>query len=135
MNRARIAAAVFAAWLIIWAIYLIRPYIKKDLYGEYSSLFNRPLEGKRALITGERLYEFILFCDKAMPAGSSYDIAGLEKEPLDERRAVYYLYPHLKRPDDPDYILVYDLEGFARGGYVPYRRLDQTRRIIKREGP
>lgn len=133
LKKENLAKIVFAVWIALWALFLIRPYIKKGLIEEYGELFSRSLEGKRAYVTGEGLYKFIQLCKDALPEGSSYEIAGLEKRPHDERRAIYYLYPHVNKPD-PDYIFVYDKAGFSRGGYFLFMQFDNKRYILKKIG-
>ncbi len=133
LKKENLAKVVFAVWIAIWALFLVRPYIKKDLLKEYGELSSRPLEGKRAYVTGEDLYKFIQSCKEALPGASSYEIAGLEERPHDERRAIYYLYPHVIKPD-PDYILVYDKAGFSRAGYYVFMQFDNKRYMLKKNG-
>jgi hypothetical protein len=90
---------ILAVWIIIWAIFLIRPIIKKDLLRDYSNLSKLSTEGKRAYVTGQKLYEFIKACDRSMPKPSSYEIVGMEEDSLERRRVRYYLYPNIEKKD------------------------------------
>ncbi len=133
MTKKKVARIVFGIWLFLWVLFLIRPYVKNDLYREYKVLFSRSLDGKRAYVTGDSLYEFILFCKEAVPLPSSYRIIGLEKQPHAERRVIYYLYPHIESAT-PEYIFVYDQETFMYNGYTFFKQLDERRYILKRTG-
>ncbi|MFA5147118.1 MAG: hypothetical protein WC515_07080 [Candidatus Omnitrophota bacterium] len=131
MAQRMIIKAALAVWVGLWLLFSVRPYLKKDLAGEYAVLFSSSLEERRAYVTGPRLYEFIRFCNGSMPPSSTYSIVGLDKEPLDGRRAAYYLYPNIEA-GVPDFILVYGLDGFSRDGYGIFKRLDRERYILKR---
>lgn len=87
--------------------------------------------GKASYTYGDRLFEFLRFCNNALPDNASYDLAGVEDLSLDSRHAVYYLYPHLKEKD-AQYILVFDKPGYAKDGYIPFRELDPSRFMLKR---
>lgn len=131
----KILKLVFIAWVAMWLLFTIRGPFVKGYVSEYRQLLSRSLEGKRSFMTGDRIYEFIVFCGKNMPQGSSYEIIGMEKkdiDPIEKRRAVYYLYPNMEAKN-PDFILVYDEPGFAKAGYAVFLRLDGTRYILKRQ--
>ncbi|MCX5686367.1 MAG: hypothetical protein NTW09_02745 [Candidatus Omnitrophica bacterium] len=94
----------FAVWVVLWAWFLVRELFVKDNIDTYRALLQRSLEGKRSYVTGDKLYEFLMFCKGKMPDHSSYKIVGLEDGSIEKRRAVYYLYPHLES-NEPAYIL------------------------------
>lgn len=91
-------------WIVLWAWFIVRELFVKDGIETYKALLDRDLEGKRSYITGDRLYEFLNFCKKNMPEGSSYKMVGLEDGSIDKRRAVYYLYPDLES-NEAGYVL------------------------------
>lgn len=124
---------ILLAWLFIWVLFLVRPYFKKDLIGEYSMLLSlRSLDEKRAYATGGRLYEFIAFCNDSLRSPSTYRIIGLDKEdPISYRRAAYYLYPNIDK-DKPKFLLVYNVKGFSEKGYEFFKSLDPDRYILKK---
>lgn len=128
MMLSRIALAV---WVVIWAVFLVRPAFKKDIIRDYSSLLKLSAEGKRAYVTGPRLYEFIVVCNQVMPKPSSYEIVGLEKDSLEHRRVKYYLYPNLEKAD-PEFILAYGIKDYERAGYGIFKILDLDRYILRR---
>jgi len=78
-------------------------FVKRNI-NEYKVLLARTLEGKRAYVTGDRLYDFLVYCKAKMPEKCTYKITGIEEGDLESRRAVYYLYPSL-RSADPDFII------------------------------
>jgi hypothetical protein len=87
-------------------------------------------------VTGDRLYDFIIFCINSIPADASYQIVGFTDDSVENRYAVYYLYPHLEKPD-PDFILFFDYTGQPEAltsGYDRYASLDKDRYIMKKRG-
>lgn len=102
--RDNILKAVFIAWAALWLGFFARELFVKKNINDYRILLTRTLEGKHAYVTGDKLYEFLIYCKSKMPEGSTYNIAGIEEGDLESRRAVYYLYPHL-RSTDPDFII------------------------------
>ena len=119
--------------MILWAWFVVRDLLLKDNLNDYRNLFARSsLEGKHSYVTGDRLYGFITFCAKTMPSGSSYKFAGLEEESIENRRAIYFLYPSIEK-NDAEYILVYDRPGTAVKGYSMIKKLDDSRYILKKE--
>ncbi len=131
MERRIVVRIILAAWVIIWAIFLIRPFFKKDLMRDYSNLSRLSIEGKRAYVTGPKLYEFIRVCNQSMPALSSYEVIGIEKKSLEHRRVRYYLYPNVEK-EDPGFILVYGTRNYEREGYKIFKILDLDRYILRR---
>jgi len=130
MGRA-IVRIILAVWVILWAIFLVRPFFKKDLMRDYSNLSRLSTEGKRAYVTGPRLYEFIRVCNQSMPGPSSYGIIGIEKDSLEHRRVRYYLYPNVEK-EGPKFLLVYGTKNYEREGYKIFKILDLDRYILRR---
>ncbi|MDP2929029.1 MAG: hypothetical protein Q8O01_03065 [Candidatus Omnitrophota bacterium] len=122
---------ILAAWVILWAIFLIRPFFKKDLMKDYSNLSRLSSEGKRAYVTGSKLYEFIRVCNQSMPRPSSYKIIGIEKDSLEHRRVRYYLYPNVEKKE-PEFLLVYEAKNYEREGYKIFKVLDLDRYILRK---
>lgn len=131
MKKKTILRIILAVWIIIWAIFLIRPMFKKNLVGDYSNLSRLSSEGKRAFVTGPGLYEFIRVCSQSMPKPSSYEVVGIKKDSLEHRRVRYYLYPNVEK-GDPEFILVYGTKDFKRKGYRAFKILDLDRYILRR---
>jgi len=122
---------LFAAWVIIWINFLIRDLTKGGYLKAYKILLSRDAEGKKSYTYGDRLFEFLTFCEKSLPAGAAYDLAGVDESSVDFRRAIYYLYPHFKE-ENASYILVFDKPGYAKDGYSPFKELDSSRFILKK---
>ena len=109
----------------------MRDLIKGRQFKEYKALLSRDAAGKRSWAYGDKLYEFLKFCEKSLPPGASYDLTGIEYLSIDYRRAIYYLYPHFKE-DKAEYVLVFDKPGYKQDGYVLFKELDPSRFILKR---
>lgn len=121
---------ILAAWIVIWVIFLIRPYLKKDLLNEYASLLKLSTEEKRTYVTGKDLYAFMKFCKDSVKEPATYSMVGVEKDSLEHRRLRYYLYPFMDQ-DNPEYLFVYKTKGFSRHGYGIFSRLDNETYILK----
>ncbi len=124
----RILTIIFLIWAVLWVYFVARGLFKDKHIYDYKALISRSLEGKRAYVTGDRLYEFLTFCNKSLPAGATYEIRGLEHLSLDARRTVYHLYPHLQS-GDPDFILMFDCPDPGSGSEV-FAKLDDKRYIL-----
>ncbi len=130
--RYKFLKIVFIVWVVLWVWFVIRDLFLKDNINSYRVLITRSLEGKHSYVTGDRLYEFLAFSTGKLPAGTSYNFVGFEPDSLENRRAVYYLYP-LVQKKDPEYVLVYDRPGFEREGYILASKMDESRYILKRK--
>lgn len=131
IDKKMIVRVILAAWVIIWAVFLIRPFFAKGILTEYSVLLKLSSEGKRAYVTGPRLYEFIKFCKTFLKSRSTYKVIGVEDLSLDHRRVRYYLYPNLENRS-ADFILVYKVKDFQQSGYKMFKILDSERYILKK---
>ena len=119
-------------WAILWAVFAVRELVVKKNMRDYRALFSMPLEGKRAYITGKKLYEFIDFSNARLPGNASYRLMGVEDGSLDQRRAIYYLYPHIQK-DNADFLLVFKGAHDIEGRYRIFAELDSERRILVKE--
>lgn len=126
----KIFKLVFTAWVMIWIFLLIRETFVKGSMREYDALLHRSLEEKRAYVAGDRLYEFLTFCNANLPEGAKYMFLGLEKDSHDKRRVSYYLYPHLEA-EEAEFLLVFNEPILSRDGYEIISKLDDTRYILK----
>lgn len=131
MQKKFFVGAIFAVWVTLWIIFLVRPYCKKGLIEEYRKLASLSADGRRAFVTGEDLYDYIKFCNSAMPQLSTYRIIGLEEKPLEERRSIYYLYPNTEAPL-PEFILVYGVKNFTEKNYAMFKSLNSQKYILKK---
>ena len=120
---------IFAAWVIIWLNFFIRDMTKDKYFKDYKILLSRDAIGKASYTYGDRLFEFLKFCNSTLPDGALYDAVGIED--IDSRRAVYYLYPRMSK-EPGDYILVFDKPGYVHTGYSRFKELDSSRFILKR---
>jgi hypothetical protein len=122
-----------AVWAVLWAIFIARELFMKGSLRDYRQLLSRPLDGKRSYVTGDRLYDFIAFAAKEVPEGGHYKVVGFDRDPIDEERAAYYLYPRLK-DDNGDFVLVYGRPGMSQPGFGTMAQLNEANYILKKQG-
>jgi hypothetical protein len=124
---------ILAAWVLMWLFFNVRDLIvekDKSILKDYISLVSADWEGKRAIVFGKDLYEFLKFCEANLPLGASYEIIGIAEDSIDLPRLIYYLYPSIKKRD-ADFILVYKKPGFSKEGAYSYALLDKGSFILK----
>jgi hypothetical protein len=122
---------VFITWAAIWLIFFLRGLLKGEL-ADYKNLFGKSVEEKRAYVTGNEFYEFILFCRKVIPEDSDYTVEAKYDTTMDYFRFAYYIYPPLRNLDSPRYIACYKVK-FAKDGYERIASLSDDKYILKRE--
>jgi len=130
-HKTLIGAILLIAWIAIWINFMARDLIKRGNLHDYKALIVRDATGKKSYTYGDYLFDFLNFCKEALPGSSDYSLVGVEKFSLRERRAVYYLYPNIKK-EKASFLLVFNEPGFKRKGYVLYKKLDNFRFILKR---
>ena len=128
----KILKLFFIIWIIIWVFFLMKEVFFKGSLREYNVLLHKSPEGKKSYLSGDDLYEFVMFCNNKLPEGASYKFLGLEKDSHDKRRVTYYLYPHLE-DKDADFILVFKGQIPAKDAYEMFSGLDKTRYILKKK--
>jgi len=133
VTKKNVFVLLFAAWVIIWIAFTARELFLKNNLGDYKMLMSRSLEGKKSYVTGDRLYEFLTFCNNKLPVGADYMWSKTNKEDIGMRRATYYLYPHLER-EGADFMLVYEEPNFTKTDYAVLAKLDESRYILVRKG-
>ncbi|MDO8525818.1 MAG: hypothetical protein Q7S07_04960 [Candidatus Omnitrophota bacterium] len=104
---------------------------KGKYFKDYKVLLSRDTVGKASYTYGDRLFEFLIFTEKSLPSGASYNLIGVDETSVDFRRVTYYLYPHFKE-DDASYMLVFDKPGYKQAGFFLFKELDSSRFILKR---
>ena len=127
-----ICQIVFIAWTAIWLLFLIRGLVKGEA-NDYRNLLGKSLEEKRAYVSGEEFYEFILFCGKIIPENSDYKVQANYDESMDYFRFAYYIYPSMRNLDNPEYIACYKVK-FSEKGYRRAASLSEDKYILKRRG-
>jgi hypothetical protein len=130
--KRRLFTVAFAVWIFLWAWFLVRGLFLKGEGSSYRILFSRSLEGKRSYITGDKLYELIKFAEVSIPAGATYKIIGIDDGSIEDKRAVYYLYPRMK-DEKADYIVIYGEPQYKNASYKICAKLDGSRFILKRK--
>jgi len=126
---------ILALWVLIWLFFNVRGLIvekDKSTLKDYASLVSADWEGKRAIVFGKDLHEFIKFCKANLPQGAGYEIIGIAEDSIDLPRLVYCLYPSIKKRD-ADFILVYKKTGFEEKKAYLYASLNKESFILKRK--
>lgn len=135
--KKKILIIIFLVWIVLWVVFLARELFHKGEFNNYKALIFKSLDGKKSFVTGDRLYEFIVFCKKNIPAGATYKISSKEVKvnsnimSLSGRRFIYELYPSLIN-NNPDYIFVFDSPEGKVSGYKLFAKLDDNRYILGR---
>ncbi len=126
------ARALFFAWIVLWVVFDVRPFLKQSYLTRYRALLGRSLEERRAIVYGEKLYAFLKFAKGVLPESSTYMLRGLDAGSVDRVRAYYYLYPDLTS-DSPLFILAHDSPRFTEPGYARFAAMDDENVILKLE--
>ncbi len=130
MKQKTIFKAIFLVWIAIWLLFLVRGLVKEE-FRDYKNLFGKTLEEKRAYVTGEEFYRFIMFCKDIIPKCSDYRLEANYDADMDYFRFAYYIYPSLRDLDDPKYIVCYKVK-FRKKGYDIVASLSDNKYILKR---
>ncbi len=121
---------VFITWVAVWLFFLARGLIKGEAR-DYKNLFGRSLEEKRAYVSGEEFYRFIMFCKKVIPGDSDYTVEAHYDASMDYYRFAYYVYPALRNLEDPEYIACYKVD-FSKKGYGLAASMDRDKYVLKK---
>ncbi len=96
--------AIFATWLILWVVFLVREDKKgqyKDLWYFYTHGYNE----KVRYILGEDLHDFLIYCKENIPEGASYSLSGFGEFDIASVRARYFLWPLRCGEENADYYI------------------------------
>lgn len=129
----RIFRIILIVWVALWIFFIAKSFVAqkdKSTLKDYISLASADWEGKRAIVFGEDLYNFLKFCEAKLPSGANYEIIGIAEDSIDLPRMVYYLYPSIKKRD-ADFILVYKKSGFEKKEAYLYASLNKESFILK----
>jgi len=132
INKLLIMRVVFVVWIVLCINFIARELFKKGYIKDYITLLSRDEDGRRSYVYGDDFYGLLkYFKDNAKP-GTTFRISGIKELSVDDRRAVYFLYPFLKS-SEPDYILVFN-EDVKDDRYEMSSKLDDKRYILKKKG-
>ena len=124
---------IIIIWIVLWIFFTARGFVvdkDKSTFKDYANLVCADWDGKRAIVFGKDLYEFLKFCKTNLPPEAGYEVVGMSKDFIDLPRLVYYLYPSIK-DNDPKFILVYKKPGFSKEDTYPYASLNKESFILK----
>ena len=119
------------AWIAIWVNFIARDLFVKGYFKEYATLALQKSQGKASFTYGKRLFDFLNFCKESLPQSADYDFVGIKEPSIAGRRAIYYLYPHVKKRN-ARFLLVFEKPGFTKKGFKLFKKLDNSRFILKR---
>ena len=132
LNKKNILRAIFAVWIVLWVLFLVRE--GKD--GQYSALkylYTHSYGDKVRYVTGDKLYDFLVFCRQNIPKGSTYELAGFERFSIGKVRARYFLWPLKGVGENADFKILYGKKDVKTAGYKEYKRYGGTGRILARK--
>jgi hypothetical protein len=119
---------------LLWLFFLLWPNARnRDLWLEYATLIPSDAETRRAAIYGGDFFEFLEFCKRSLPVGSTFRLVGVTSQDIARVRALYYLYPCLQS-ESPLYTLVYRAPGFRQEGASICAALDTSRYVLRNSG-
>ncbi len=105
--RSRLWKIVFAVWLFMWVLFIVRGLVKGD-YVKLKKLIRATHTEKLEYIMGEKLTRFLDILKNNIPSESTFVLEGSLSE-HDKLRLAYYLYPRIESPN-PDYLIKVDKE-------------------------
>jgi hypothetical protein len=132
IKKSTVFKILLAVWIGLWMFFLIR----EDKSGQYSDLkylYSQGYNEKVRYIAGDQLSEIIAFCADNFPDGATYDITGLEKFSIAEVRARYYLWPHRRTSENPDFIVIFGAKGKVPAGYQEHVSLPGAGSVLVRK--
>ena len=122
--------SILAVWVALWLAFFIRGLVKTE-FKEYSDLWGKTLEEKRAIVTGREFYEFIKFCETAMPPDADFKLVAQYDRDMDYFRFPYYVYPMMRNLYCSEYIVCYKTR-FEKRGYERIASLSGHKYILRR---
>jgi hypothetical protein len=118
-------------WILLWLFFLLWPNARnRNLWLEYATLIRSDVETRRAVSYGRDFFEFLEFCKRSLPAGSTFRLVGVTSQDIARVRALYYLYPCLQS-ESPQYTLVYRAPSFRLEGASICAALDTSRYVLR----
>jgi len=133
MTKDKIFQVSIVIWMILWLFFLVR----QDKDGQYEmlgKLYRAEGEEKIKVLYGTDLYDFLVFCRKEIPEGSSFETLGFEEYSIDTVRARYFLWPLKSDEGKTDYKIVYSDKVRDIPGYKLFKRHGITGYIVARSG-
>lgn len=124
---------LLAVWIIIWQGVFLKNLFIKGYIRNYAELIKAgTLEEKHAVVSGKSLYDLFSAFKTSVPTGATFGYDGIAAMSIEDRRAMYYLYPNLKS-DDPQYLIVFngDIEPDGQN-WKMFIKLDNNRYVLKR---
>ena len=130
-DKRTIFTILSAVWMVLWVVFIV----KEDKDGEYSGIFKMyGLKGdeKARFAYGEEFYDFLIFCGQNLPAGSTFEVTGLETLSVKEVQARYFLWPLVSSNNSPDYKIIYGSPLKDIPGYTLFRDYKSRGYLLKK---
>ncbi len=131
MNKRNIFKIIFAVWIVLWLLFLIRQD-KDEQYSALRYLYTHDSAEKVRFAYGEELCDYLVFCGQNIPEGATYQLLGFKKFSIHEVRSRYFLWPLKGSDEDPDYKIVYGDVTLKPPGYKEFKRFGTIGRILKK---
>ena len=133
MKKNRTFKMIIVVWMVLWVFFLIRED-KDGQYATIAKLYSSKGNEKTRVLYGEEFYDFLVFCRKEIPAGSSFETLGFKKFSIDTVRARYFLWPLRGGDGKTDYKIVFSGGDQNIPGYSLFKRHGSTGYILTRTG-
>jgi len=104
-NHIKVCMIVLIMWCVLWIFFLFRED-KSGQYGLLVKFYKAAGYEKYQLIYGKDLYDFLLFCKKEIPEGSTYCLKNFDDFDVKKVRSQYLLWPLRATKVDPDFIIL-----------------------------
>ena len=132
IKKTAVFKIILAVWVGLWMFFLVRED-KRGQYSDLKHLYSHGYNEKVRHIAGDQLSDILVFCRDDLPEGATYDLAGLEKFSIAEVRARYYLWPHRRTSENPDFIIIFGARGKMPDGYQEYVSLPGAGSVLVRK--
>lgn len=132
LKKDTVLKIILTVWIALWVLFLLREE-KDDQYKQLFRMYAADGEDKTKEVLGDELYEYFSFAREDLPMDASYRFEGFERFSIAEVRGRYFLWPSWVSNEDPEYILVYNKNGFTVPGYSRYAKLSDAKFILRKD--
>lgn len=132
LNKTTVLKLILVAWLVVWVIFLVRED-KDDQYIGLKYLYTHGYSEGVRYIMGDKLNDFLLFAERNIPEGATYELLGFQRFSIDGYLVRYYLWPLKSVSTDPDFKLRMGATQEKIDGYREYKRYDNKAQIYVRK--
>lgn len=109
--KQNIIKLVLILWFSLWLIFFWRKGSGPEGWLEIARLARLDFANRRKAVYGEEFYQFMDFCRRQLPPGSTFVFEGPDNQSTYRPRAYLELYPHMPC-DRPEFIIVFQDPAF-----------------------